>query len=135
MNPLHPVVLAVQSRYAEAFDHFLVWFDHELGPELAEARATVRTAGEDEVDMIAGMEAGVVEARAAANVERPGRYQDQRASFFQGAGSSGFVPIREAVAWSRTTHGGRQLPLLAPPPEGGCFRWGMCEAPATDDNR
>jgi hypothetical protein len=31
---------------------------------------------------------------------------------------------------SRTSHGGRQLPLIAPPPEGGCFRWGMCEAPS-----
>jgi hypothetical protein len=37
------------------------------------------------------------------------------------------------VAWSRTERGGRQLPLLAPPPEGGCFRWGMCEAPTTGD--
>lgn len=72
MNPLHPVVLAVQSRYAEAFDHFLVWFDHELGPELAEARATVRTAGEDEVDEIADApgsavtNAGVAARRATA---------------------------------------------------------------------
>lgn len=53
MNPLHPVVLAVQARYAEAFDPFLVWFDHELGPELAEARPTVRAAREDQVHQVA----------------------------------------------------------------------------------
>lgn len=67
MNPLHPVVMAVQARYAEAFDPFLVWFDHELGPELAEARPAVWAAWEDEVDEVAdGARPAVADAGVAA---------------------------------------------------------------------
>lgn len=133
-------VIAIHRRHGVAMNPLYHLGFNRVGcfPCIYAAKGEIALLAEhapDRVDMIAGMEAGVIDARAAANVERPGRYQDQRASFFQGAGSSGFVPIREAVAWSRTTHGGRQLPLLAPPPEGGCFRWGMCEAPATDDNK
>jgi hypothetical protein len=40
--------------------------------------------------------------------------------------------IGEVVAWSRTSHGGRQLQILAPVPSGGCMRWGMCEAPTKE---
>lgn len=29
---------------------------------------------------------------------------------------------------------GRQLPLLAPPPRGGCMRWGICDTPSSDDD-
>lgn len=47
MNPLHPVVLAVRARYAEAFDPFLVWLDHELGTVHAEASPLARLARED----------------------------------------------------------------------------------------
>ncbi len=39
------------------------------------------------------------------------------------------MKIDEVVAWSRTERGGRQLPMFPPVPDGGCFRWGMCEAP------
>lgn len=39
----------------------------------------------------------------------------------------GMLPIREAVQWSRTSRGGRQLELLEDAPE-GCARWGLCEA-------
>lgn len=36
-------------------------------------------------------------------------------------------PIDKAVAWSRTTRGGRQLELLAAPSDRGCMRWGLCD--------
>lgn len=38
------------------------------------------------------------------------------------------MPIDEAVAWSRTSHGGRQFDMFAPNPrDAGCLRWGMCD--------
>lgn len=38
------------------------------------------------------------------------------------------LPIDEAVAWARTSRGGRHLQLFQPP--SGCMRWGICEPPA-----
>lgn len=63
---------------------------------------------------------------------KPLRYRHDRGTFFQGRGahgSNGFVSIDDVVAWSRTERGGRQLPLLAEPPRGGCMRWGLCDVP------
>lgn len=37
------------------------------------------------------------------------------------------LPIDEAVAWSRTKRGGREVQLVRAP--SGCARWGICEAP------
>jgi 3'-phosphoadenosine 5'-phosphosulfate sulfotransferase (PAPS reductase)/FAD synthetase len=87
------------------------------------------------IEQIAELEAEVVAIRQARNEERPGRYQHPEGSFFQTTlpGSrNGFVPIGRVVEWSRTARGGRQTQLLAPPPSGGCFRWGLCERPADD---
>lgn len=64
------------------------------------------------------------------------RYKHPIGTFFQTTTPgrrSGYVSIDEVVAWSRTSKGGRQLPLLAEPPSGGCFRWGLCEPPAKED--
>ncbi len=37
-------------------------------------------------------------------------------------------PIRTAVAWSRTKHGGKvHEPFMPPVREQGCMRWGLCE--------
>ncbi len=38
------------------------------------------------------------------------------------------TPIREMVAWARTSHGGKRLAMFPEP--SGCARWGICEAPA-----
>lgn len=37
------------------------------------------------------------------------------------------LPIDEAVAWSKTKRGGKQLQLIRP--ASGCSKWGTCEAP------
>jgi hypothetical protein len=29
--------------------------------------------------------------------------------------------------------GGKQFPMFPPVPDGGCFRWGLCEAPAKEE--
>jgi 3'-phosphoadenosine 5'-phosphosulfate sulfotransferase (PAPS reductase)/FAD synthetase len=43
------------------------------------------------------------------------------------AGKKRSIPIAEAVEWSRTTRGGKQLDLLGPDPDAGCMRWGLCD--------
>jgi 3'-phosphoadenosine 5'-phosphosulfate sulfotransferase (PAPS reductase)/FAD synthetase len=55
-------------------------------------------------------------------------------TFFQGAtgrtkagGKRGMWPIDTAVAWSKTSHGGKHLELFHDPNREGCTRWGMCE--------
>ena len=40
--------------------------------------------------------------------------------------------IDDVVAWSRTSRGGRQLRVIREEPQGGCFRWGMCEPPTRE---
>ena len=40
--------------------------------------------------------------------------------------------IRRVVAWSRTARGGKQQVLFDAAPSGGCFRWGLCDAPARE---
>jgi 3'-phosphoadenosine 5'-phosphosulfate sulfotransferase (PAPS reductase)/FAD synthetase len=36
-------------------------------------------------------------------------------------------PIDEAVGWSTTAHGGKQIELFDRDPDKGCMRWGLCE--------
>lgn len=82
------------------------------------------------IDQIRELEAGVTRLRAERNAEKPGRYSHEHGSFFQSrVGGPAVMPIDEVVAWSRTERGGKQLPLLAESPSGGCFRWGLCEQP------
>ena len=83
------------------------------------------------IDEIAALEAETDAACAAANLAEPGRFKDMPATFFR-ARHVGDVGIRAVVEWSRTSHGGRQLQLLAEPPTGGCMRWGMCEPPVVE---
>lgn len=73
--------------------------------------------------------------RAERNAAEPGRYSTLVATFFQGREGGAFgieAAIDRVVEWSRTDRGGRQLPLLAEPPKGGCMRWGLCDMPAED---
>ncbi len=85
------------------------------------------------IDEIRDLEAEVSAQRAERNAVEPGRYAHPIGTFFQGRARSGVLPIDTVVAWSRTEHGGRQYPLLAPVPTEGCARWGMCDPPSEDD--
>jgi 3'-phosphoadenosine 5'-phosphosulfate sulfotransferase (PAPS reductase)/FAD synthetase len=81
----------------------------------------------ERIDLIREAESELTDLRRVRNEEKPGRYKHPVATFF--LSRAGAVGIDGIVAWSRTDRGGRQLPLLAPPPAGGCMRWGMCEPP------
>jgi len=79
------------------------------------------------IDEIRQLESEMTALRADRNEEQPGRYVHE-ASFFQ-TQRQGFTGIDAVVAWARTDHGGRQFPLFAPAPRGGCMRWGICDMP------
>jgi 3'-phosphoadenosine 5'-phosphosulfate sulfotransferase (PAPS reductase)/FAD synthetase len=84
----------------------------------------------DRIDEIRALEIEQAAERVARNAVDPGRYSHAVASFFQTRDRGGDpMGIDDVVTWSRTSRGGKQLPLLVEPPSGGCMRWGMCEAP------
>ena len=83
----------------------------------------------DRIAQIRDLERECEALRVERNAEQPDRYAHAIASYFQTRDGGGPMHIDDVVLWSKTSHGGRQLPLLGPAPDGGCFRWGMCEPP------
>lgn len=89
------------------------------------------------VQEVAWLELECERLRAERNVEQPGRYSHEIASFFQsreairtnGKRTYLSVHVDEVVRWSKTERGGKQIALLREAPDSGCFRWGMCEPP------
>jgi 3'-phosphoadenosine 5'-phosphosulfate sulfotransferase (PAPS reductase)/FAD synthetase len=61
-----------------------------------------------------------------ADAKGPGSWRDVRVPVYKPMG------IDDIVSWSHTSRGGRQLKVIREEPEGGCFRWGMCEAPTKE---
>lgn len=80
------------------------------------------------IDEIRQAESAFTAERARRNASGEGNFAHPVASFFS-ARSGARGDIDAVVAWARTDRGGRQLPLLAEPPSGGCMRWGLCEPP------
>jgi 3'-phosphoadenosine 5'-phosphosulfate sulfotransferase (PAPS reductase)/FAD synthetase len=74
----------------------------------------------ERIEYLAQLEAEVTSLRAAANLEKPGRFSREQASYFK-------LPVREVAEWSQTSHGGRQLRLVNEAPVGGCMKWGLCD--------
>lgn len=117
--PLNPL-------YHHGFDRVGCW------PCIFSRKDEIRLLAEhdpDRIEEIASLESRATAARAERNFEKPGRYTHEQATFFQTRIPGVTMSIRDVVTWSRTEHGGRQLPLLQPLPQGGCMRWGLCEAP------
>ena len=86
------------------------------------------------IDEIRTLERTCIEQRRGRNEVQPGRYAyPDNASFFQTrTGDTAPMAIDEVVTWSRTSYGGRQLPMFEADPTGGCFRWNLCEPPTRD---
>jgi 3'-phosphoadenosine 5'-phosphosulfate sulfotransferase (PAPS reductase)/FAD synthetase len=76
----------------------------------------------ERIDRIRALEAEVARLRAAA----PGNESPDTATFYRGR------TIDEAVAWARTSRGGKQLAMYPVPASGGCMRWGVCDVPAQE---
>jgi len=86
----------------------------------------------DRIALIRELESGATAERARRNEVEPGRYKSPDATFFLTVqrARGGAMRIDDVVAWSKTERGGgRYVPLFPKVPDGGCFRWGLCEAP------
>ena len=128
-------VLAIHHRHGIEINPLYKRGHNRVGcfPCVYSGKEDIRLVAEhapERIDQIRDLEADTKRERAGRNSIEPGRYKHEEGTFFQGQGTrGGAMPIDRVVAWSRTSHGGKQLPLLQPPPDGGCFRWGMCEPP------
>lgn len=96
-------------------------------PCIYASKGEIALLPEERIAELRAVEAELTDLRRARNVERPGRYAHDAVTFFQTR--SGASSIDDVVAWSRTSRGGKQLPMFQEPPDGGCFRWGFCDAP------
>lgn len=130
-------VLAIHHRHGVEVNPLYKRGHNRVGcyPCIYAAKDEIRLVAEhspSRIDEIRSLEAECTSARAARNAETPGRYAHEQATFFMAIDRETMRPndIDEVVSWSRTARGGRQLTLLQSDPEGGCFRWGMCEPPS-----
>lgn len=114
--PMNPLYMAGHSRVG-------------CFPCIFSRKEEIRLLPDWRVEQIAHLERDVAQLRDERNKAAPGRYAPGHPTFFQTKVPGTVMPIRDIVAWSRTSRGGRQLDLLADVPQGGCVRWGMCEAP------
>lgn len=83
----------------------------------------------DRIELIRALEKHATMVRRAHNLATPGRHGVEQAAFFLSRQKGDPArTIDEVVEWARTDRGGKQLPLIQEDPEGGCFRWGLCDA-------
>lgn len=102
-------------------------------PCIFSRKEEIRALPEWRIAEIEQLEAEANAERLKRNQETPGRYSNKESTFFQTKVPGQVMGIRDVYAWSRTSRGGRQLDILADIPQGGCMRWGMCEAPKTNE--
>ncbi len=132
-------VLAIHHRHGVEVNPLYLRGHNRVGcyPCVMASKEDVRLVAEhspDRIDLIRSLETEATEERARRNAATPGRYGHPKATFFmkvtgRSDPNAGAVGIDEVAAWARTDRGGRQLPMFPPVPDGGCFRWGLCEAP------
>jgi 3'-phosphoadenosine 5'-phosphosulfate sulfotransferase (PAPS reductase)/FAD synthetase len=127
-------VIAIHHRHAVPLNPLYLRGHDRVGcyPCIFSQKDEVRLIAENDperIEQIARMEDEFTAERARRNDAGTGKFRQMRSTFFPPVLGRQWNGIRDVVAWSRTSHGGRQLALLAPPPQGGCMRWGMCEAP------
>lgn len=121
--------IPINPLYKRGHDRVGCW------PCIHSKKEEIRMLDDDRVEIIRILEAAISELRQRRNVDTPGRYAWESATFFQGREDSplGTAPsIDTLVAWSRTSRGGRQLVLIDDGPRGGCLRYGLCD---TGDGR
>lgn len=95
----------------------------------------------ERVDTIRDLERRVQEAAAARYAAKGETFESlgyARPTMFTlrtpGDPKKRMAPIDEVMTWAKTSHGGRQLQLFNDGAQAGCMRWGLCDAPAGDDD-
>jgi 3'-phosphoadenosine 5'-phosphosulfate sulfotransferase (PAPS reductase)/FAD synthetase len=92
----------------------------------------IRLVAEIDPERIAEIAALEVELDEAAHARAAAKGVEvkRRPTFFSRpifADENGHTPIANAVAWSKTAHGGKQFEEFQDPSEEGCMRWGLCD--------
>jgi 3'-phosphoadenosine 5'-phosphosulfate sulfotransferase (PAPS reductase)/FAD synthetase len=134
-------VLAIHHRHGVTVNALYQRGHARVGcfPCVMSSKEDIRLIAEhapERIDDIERLEAEAQAIREARNAETPGRYTHQRATFFMDPDRQRNPKgIREVVTWAKTDRGGRQLPMFAPVADEGCFRWGLCDAPAEEASR
>ena len=122
--------LPVNPLYHAGFDRVGCY------PCILESKDSIRLISErtpKRIDEIEAHEERFTHLRRERNFEKPGRYSHEFSPFFQTRDRIAPMGIRQIVEWSRTDRGGRQLPIFAPAPRGGCMRWGLCDVAPSED--
>lgn len=88
-------------------------------------------AGKTEIELVARLDPGRIDQiREMERVTKNTMFSKEAAVHERVPGARRTelpLPIDDAVAWSRTKRGGKELQLVRAP--SGCARWGICEAP------
>lgn len=158
-----PDVLKIHRRHGIPVNPLYQRGHNRVGcyPCIYASKEEIRLVAEhspDRIDEIRDLESFCTDERARRNEVEQDRYTHPIASYFQTrygrrvcqiehdhddnegedckrkliAGPP--MQIDAIVEWARTDRGGRQMPLFAPQPTGGCMRWGLCEtSPSKDD--
>jgi 3'-phosphoadenosine 5'-phosphosulfate sulfotransferase (PAPS reductase)/FAD synthetase len=127
-------VLAIHHRHGVPVNPLYKLGFERVGcmPCINESKNGVRLLAEhfpERIALLREREAAYTAERARRNATGEGEFTVPRATFFMPRTPGVLAPIDDVVAWSRTARGGRQLPLIQEDPDGGCFRWGLCEPP------
>ena len=90
----------------------------------------------ERIVQIRKLEKETTEALARRCKEDGSEQRWKELTFFQGPGADDRKdgetwPIDKAVAWSRTSRGGKQVELFGPDPNNGCMKWGLCDTGIT----
>jgi len=131
-------VIAIHHRHGVRMNPLYARGHNRVGcyPCIYAGKDEIRLVAErspERIDEIRALEAEVTALRAERNAETPGRYGHKQATFFQTRMPDRVtMGIDDIVRWSRSARGGRQTLLFHEPPDGGCFRWGMCEPPTRE---
>lgn len=131
-------VLAIHHRHGVPVNPLYLRGHERVGcfPCIMSRKEDIRLLAEhapERIEEIGALEEECTVARLERNAAAPGTHKQAEAHFFQPRVGSTPMKIQDVVEWSRTANGGRQFELFTASPSGGCFRWGLCEPPATAD--
>lgn len=138
-------VVDIHKRHSVPPNPLYLTGAHRIGcwPCIFARKSEIRHLAEIDPQRIAVMEAleAVIKTMAKERARQSGKTLKATPAWFQSKGrkvdpeTGAFLyptlPIRKAVEWSKTKHGGRQFEMFAPPArEWGCMRWGVCDTGA-----